>query len=127
MLQSYISNRKQRTKINDAYGKYCEILFGVPQGSILEPLPFNIYYVICFMIITIAKLRIMLMIKLLRKKQQFRHSNKQTRGKPNNLFQWFRNNHVKANTDKCHFLVTGNYGASENVNEFEIEGNKKER
>ena len=81
MLQSYISNRKQRTKINDAYGKYCEILFGVPQGSTLEPLPFNIYYVTCFMIITIEKLRIMLMIKLLRKKQQFRHSNKKTRGK----------------------------------------------
>ena len=25
MLQSYLSNRKQRTKINDAYSKYCEI------------------------------------------------------------------------------------------------------
>ena len=42
-LQSYLSNRKQRTKINDAYSKYCEILFGVPQGSLLEPLLFNIY------------------------------------------------------------------------------------
>ena len=27
MLQSYLSNRKQRTKTNDAYSKYCEILF----------------------------------------------------------------------------------------------------
>ena len=43
MLQSYLSNRKQRTKINDAYKKYCEILFGVPQGSILGPLLFNVY------------------------------------------------------------------------------------
>ena len=34
MLQSYLSNRKQRTKINDTFSKYCEILFGVPQGSI---------------------------------------------------------------------------------------------
>ena len=43
MLQSYLSNRKQRTKINDAYSKFCEILFEVPQGSILGPLLFNIY------------------------------------------------------------------------------------
>ena len=43
MLQSYLSNRKQRTKFNDAYSKYCEILFGVPQGSLLGLLLFNIY------------------------------------------------------------------------------------
>ena len=43
ILQSYPSNRKQRTKINGEYSKYCEILFGVPQGSILGPLLFNIY------------------------------------------------------------------------------------
>ena len=43
LLRSYLSNRKQRTKITDAYSKYCEILFGVPQGSILGSLLFNIY------------------------------------------------------------------------------------
>ena len=43
MLQSYLSNRKQRTKINDANIKYCEILFGLTQGSILGPLLFNVY------------------------------------------------------------------------------------
>ena len=43
MLQSYLSNRKQRAKINVWYSKYCEILFGVPQGTTLGPLLFNIY------------------------------------------------------------------------------------
>ena len=52
MLQSYLSNRKQITKINYAYCKYCEILFGVPHGSISGPLLFNIY--ICDMFYGIA-------------------------------------------------------------------------
>ena len=33
MLQSYLSNRKQTTKINVACSKYSKILFGVPQDS----------------------------------------------------------------------------------------------
>ena len=43
ILQSHLSNRKQRTKINDAYSNYFEILFGVQQGSISGSLLFNIY------------------------------------------------------------------------------------
>ena len=40
---SYLKNRKQRTQINSAYSCWEEILFGVPQGSILGPLLFNIF------------------------------------------------------------------------------------
>ena len=32
---------------------------------------------------------------------------------------------MKANADKCHPLVTGNYEVSANINEFEIESVKK--
>ena len=34
---------------------------------------------------------------------------------------------MKANADKCHLLVTGNYKVSANINEFEIESSKKEK
>ena len=34
---------------------------------------------------------------------------------------------MKANTDKCHLLVTGNYEASAHINRFEIESSKKEK
>ena len=42
-MYSYLKNRKQRTKINSAYSCWEEIIFGVPQGSILGPLLFNIF------------------------------------------------------------------------------------
>ena len=42
-INSYLKGRKQRTKINSSYSVFAEILFGVLQGSILEPLLFNIY------------------------------------------------------------------------------------
>ena len=31
LVHSYLSNRKQRTKINSSYSSWLEILFGVPQ------------------------------------------------------------------------------------------------
>ena len=41
-IYDYLRNRKQRTKINNAYSSWQKILYGVPQGSILAPLLFNI-------------------------------------------------------------------------------------
>ena len=43
LIQSYLSKRKQRTKINSEFSSWEEILFGIPQGSILGPLLFNIF------------------------------------------------------------------------------------
>ena len=43
LIQSYLSNRKQRTNINATFSSWEEMSFGVSQGSILGPLLFNTF------------------------------------------------------------------------------------
>ena len=43
LVYSYLENRQQRVKINGSFSSYKHLRFGVPQGSVLGPLFFNIY------------------------------------------------------------------------------------
>ena len=50
LIHDYLLNKKQRTRINNSYSTWVEIVFGVPQGSILSPLLFNIFLTDLFFI-----------------------------------------------------------------------------
>ena len=109
LIDNYLSDRKQRTKIGEAYSSWTDIILGVPQGSILGPLLFNIYIndIFCFTEVTtianfaddntpyICDKSIDLVLSKLEKDSK-------------NLNHWFKTNYLKSNEDKCQLLLNIN-------------------
>ena len=45
----------------------------------------------------------------------------------NSLLNWFRENHMKANADKCHFLVTSNESCTAKIEDFSTKNSTEEK
>ena len=43
LIQNYLSQRQQRVKVGSSLNEWLEIILGVPQGSILGPILFNVF------------------------------------------------------------------------------------
>ena len=108
MIKCYLSNRKQRVKINTSFSSWTDLLLGVPQGSVLGPLLFNIYINDLFWTNEFTEVcnfaddstfysSDMELSELIRKLE---HDSILA-------IEWFESNYMKLNTDKCHLLLAG--------------------
>ena len=116
LMQSYLCNRQQRISINGSFSDWIELMAGVPQGSILGPLLFNIFLNDIFIFISKCNL--------------CNYANGNTlfsTGKDLNrirrnlemelmiLHQWFHENHMTLNPGKCHYMVIGSRDLSHEI------------
>ena len=109
LIKSYLTNCWQRTKVNVSFSNHTELLLGVPQqGSVLEPLVFNIYINDLFDLTELTNVcnytndttfhacdsDICSLIKRLEHDSLL-------------AIEWFESNYMKLNKDKCHFIISG--------------------
>ena len=108
LISNYLSHRKQRTKIGSSYSDWYEIIRGLPQGSILGPLLFNIFINDLFLFIEKTKIC------------NFADGNtiyscnnnlqtilKNLKHDMGNVLKWFKVNSMKANPKKFQFMILG--------------------
>ena len=129
LVHSYLTGRKQRVKIDHIYSSWEEILFGVPQGSILGSLLFNIFVCDLFDFMDdnvnigsyaddnnpyISGRNIKEIIATLENTSI-------------TMFSWFKFNGMKANPDKCHLLLSSDEKCNASIGNHLIENSKQQK
>ena len=105
-FKNYLSNRYQCCKINNTLGDWRKIIAGVPQGSLLGPLLFNIFLNDIFFFLKNANLGSYADDSTLyayNKNLETVISN--LRQEFSILSNWFYDNYIMLNPGKCHFML----------------------
>ena len=116
LIRNYLSKRQQRTKINKSYCTWKDILFGVPQGSILGPILFNNFFSDLFLVVKDVN------FTGYADDNTIYQSGKiiddiinRLEVSAEKIFKWFSDIQMKGNTDKFHLIMS-----TENAPELQI-------
>ena len=107
-MRSYLTNRQQRVPVNNYFSTWENIIAGVPQCSILEPLLFNIYINNLSLFVSNSYLSNHADDNTL---YAFGYNLEETKNTLrfdfNLVSKWFEENYMVLNADKCHFMCLG--------------------
>ena len=111
MIKRYLSNRWQRIKVNLSFSNWLEVTLGVPQGSVLGPLLFNIFNIYINDLLCLTEL---IDVCNYADDTTFHACDSSLEDLIRRLehdsilaIEWFESNYMKLNQDKCHFLLSG--------------------
>ena len=109
LINNYLTNRQQRVKVNGSFSSWKSVVGGVPQGSVLGPLLFNIYINDLLLFIQDSDI-----CNYADDTTTTYTCNKNLDNIVHKLendctiaLKWFADNFMKLNADKCHLLVLG--------------------
>ena len=106
LIHNYLSNRKQRTKINSSYSDWYDIVRGVPQGSILGPLLFNLFINDLFLFIERTNICNFADDNTVYSCQNdLKTILEDLRYDMVTLLRWFKENSMKVNLNKFQFMI----------------------
>ena len=123
-----MSDRERRKRVNNSYSKWFKILFGILQGSILDPLLLNILLADQFLILNEIDI-----VNYADDNTSYTSSNdvrrlvKSFEEVSKELFKWFDNSLMKSNPVKFHLRVSANDHVAISIGSFQIEGTKREK
>ena len=108
LIQSYLTNRWQRTKKIKSFSRWTQLLKGVPQGSVLGALPFHIYLNDLIFLVDYTE------VCNFAVDTPFFACDIDLGSLINGLghdsflaTEWFQNSYMKLSEDKCHLLAGG--------------------
>ena len=117
LIHCYLNERQQRVKINGSFSTSKQTSLGVPQGSVLGPLLFNIYINDFFYLVKDTEIcNYADYTTIFACGSDLGSILESLEGDAALLSLWFENNYVKMNEDKSHLLVFGNKDNKGTVN-----------